>query len=286
MMVTHDIKIANISEKNLDELEGLCIPEDELDNPLFIEGKSLWKRWMKKNLEIYDSIGKLAYIDSILSGSIHYIPKPNEKVVEIKCIYAKENEYNGEIKQALLNETIKEFQRFKSYFDHEPARALVTYAFPVPKSTGELDFYSRNGFEQVSEGDKYFLYYPLRKDCVYIPKPNTLPIGSTDKDKVLIYCNSSCPYCVKEMMEILDEVRKLNNISPTKIVVPFEETQELSHIFSMPTCVVINDHVIEYSLMEYDDFVRSLEELIMSQELESKERSSVLMEEHCLIKKD
>lgn len=256
------IEVKNISKSNLDEIEGLCVPDDMMDDPRFIEGNMLWKRWIKDNLDRYDTVGKIVYFDSVPVGSIQYIPKPKDMVVEIKCMYVDDG--NLDLRKELLNHTIKEFRRPKSYFGYRRAKALVTYAFPVPRYIGNGDFYRENGFQQVADDDEHFLFYPLIKNYGNISKPDHPPIDEKDRDKVLIFCNSSCPYCVKEMMEVLGEFRRIDRNSPIKIIVPFEETERLSHVFSMPTCIVINDKVIEYSLMEDYKFIDEVKQVLYS----------------------
>lgn len=266
-MSTEKIRIEDIDGENLDELEGLCIPQEKLDDPLFIEGNQLWRKWMKENLRKYGTVGKLAYLDSEIVGSIQYIPKIKQRVVEIKCDFVLEEGKEHGIREALLKETVKEFERPKPYFGGKRARALITYPFPGPRyDVKKSEFYRENGFRQVSD-DYHLLYYPLKEDYEIVLEPRNIPVEDSDKGKALIFCNSSCPYCVKEMMETLKELRKLDADIPVKIIVPFEETEELSHVFSMPICLAINEKTIEYSLLGNERFVDEVKKVLMSERL-------------------
>jgi len=267
-MTQKQIKIKDIDENILENLEGLCIPEEKLDDPFFVEGNFLWKRWITKNMSKFGSIGKVAYLDSEIVGMIQYLPKPDQKVVEIKCTFVKEDKRGMGIRNSLLKETIEEFQRSKRYFEHQSAKALVTLPYPSPKPIENSDFYKEYGFEQLSDDHKHLLYYPLTEDYLVdesiLEEPN-LPIDELDKDKALILCNSHCPYCVEEMMETFKQLRKLNSEIPVKLVVPFEEPEEFIHAFSMPLCVVINGESIGFSIMENEDFLERMKEILDSE---------------------
>lgn len=271
------IKIKDIDMKNLENLEGLCIPDELSDDPMFVEGNQLWKKWMRKNLEKYGSIGKIAYMDSEIVGAIQYIPKIEQKVVEIKCNFAREDRRDQGTREALLKETIEEFERSKIYFEGEKAKALITYPFHGPrKDLRKRDFYLKNGFKQVSE-DEDLLYYPLIDGYEIFVEGEDIPIKNEDKDKAMIFCNSSCPYSIKEMNEALEELRRLDDEIPIKIIVPFEETEELSHIFSMPVCLVIKEKIIGYSFLDKEKFSEEVKKALPLRELlvESKsERNS------------
>jgi len=266
-MTSNQIKIEDIDENILEDLEGLCVPEEKLDEPFFVEGNFLWKKWVTKNMSKFGSIGKVVYLDSEIGGMIQYLPKPEHKIVEIKCTFVKKDKRNIGIRKALLRETIKEFEEPKSYFDDQKAKALVTLPYPSPKPIENADFYKANGFKKLSDDHKYLLYYPLKEDYTgyesILEQPN-LPIDELDKNKALILCNSHCPYCVEEMMETFNELRKLNSDIPIKLVVPFEEPEEFTRAFSMPLCVVINGQSIGFSIMENEEFLESMRDALDS----------------------
>ncbi len=266
-MTPKQIKIEDIDENILENLEGLCVPEEKLDDPFFMEGNFLWKKWATKNMSKFGSIGKVVYLDSEIVGMIQYLPKPEHKIVEIKCTFVEKDKRDMGIRKALLKEIIKEFEKPKSYFDDEKAKALVTLPYPSPKPIENADFYKANGFKQLSNDHKHLLYYPLIEDYTgyesILEQPN-LPIDELDKDKALILCNSHCPYCVEEMMETFKQLRKLNADIPVKLVVPFEEPEEFARAFSMPLCVVINGESIGFSILENEEFLKRMRDALNS----------------------
>lgn len=257
------IEIKDIDGKIVEEMEGLCLPEDKLDDPLFIEGTTLWRKWMRENLKKYDSLGKVAFKDTRVVGSIQYVPKRKQKVVEIKCIFADESDRGYEVKKRLLKDTIREFEKPKSYFGNEAAKALVAFPHPVPQDLGNADFYRTNGFKETSDNGHIF-YYPLKKGYKFHLEEAKIDLGRVEKDKALIFCNSSCPYCVKEMMDALDLIRDMDDEVPIKIILPFEEPSQLATVFSMPVSMVIGDEVIGYSVLEDEKLLRKLKSALKS----------------------
>lgn len=267
-MSPNQIEIKDIDENILEELGELCIPEEKLDDPFFIEGDFLWKKWMFKNIGKFGSIGKVAYLDSEILGMIQYLPKPEQKLVEIKCTFVKKDKRDIDVRKFLLEETVKEFEKPKSYFDDEKAKGLVTLPYPSPRPIKNADFYKEHGFKQLSDENDHLLYYPLREDYPeeeYIAEKYDLPIDELDKNKALILCNSHCPYCVEEMMETFKELRKLNSDIPVKLVVPFNEPEEFTSIYSMPLCVVINGKTIGYSIMDNEEFLEKMRDALDSE---------------------
>jgi len=48
--------------------------------------------------------------------------------------------------------------------------ALVTWAFRVPETFSQDEFFRRMGFREVEGGDTMLLYYPLQEGFVYRPE--------------------------------------------------------------------------------------------------------------------
>ncbi len=266
IIATDEIEIKDIDLENLEELEGFCVPEGKLDDSLMVEGVQLWKKWIRENLKRYDSVGKIAYLDDEILGSIQYVPKLDQAVAEIKCLSVKEEE-DDSIKQALLKAAIDHFKEPKSYFKGKKPKALVTYPDLFPRSIKNRNFYEQNGFEKI-QNSPGLLYYSITGEPLSDIEPSEIPIvKKTDENKALILCNSSCPYCVEETMGALEELRELNTEIPVKIILPFEDTKKLTEIFSMPTSVVINGEVIRYHLLEKEEFKERIREKLRQEGL-------------------
>ncbi|MFP3871340.1 MAG: hypothetical protein ACLFVL_00465 [Candidatus Aenigmatarchaeota archaeon] len=251
------IEIKDIDENILGDLECVCLPEEKINDPLFIEGDLMWRKWVRENLKRYDTIGKIACSPEEIVGFIQYVPKPEKKLVEIKCTFEKKGQDDYPIKETLLKETILEFKEPKPYFRGDTANALVTFPEHVLQNVAEEKFYMANGFKQANS-NPYLLYYPLKEGYTYVSEPRNILIDEMDRDKALIFCNTSSPYCVKEMMDALETLRDMDKDIPIKIVIPYEEPKKLAHVFSMPLCMVINEKVIEYSLLDDEEFLEKM----------------------------
>ncbi len=265
-----EIEIKELDLESLKKIDCLCIPKEELNDPVYIEGRHLWKEWIVENLKKYDSVGKIASLDSDILGYIQYIPKPIQSVVEIKCIYASKDERKEWIKERLLKTTIEEFEKTKPYFDDEKAKALVVYPYPVPKGRDEGDFFMKNDFK-VSSKDKNLLFFPLKENFEPVSEKLESRIQPESRNKALIYCNASCPYCVKEMTDALQLIREVDTDIPVKIIVPFEKTERLNESFSMPTSVVINDELIRFPLLDDENFLKKLKDKLDLKKLEEED---------------
>ena len=255
------IKIEDIEKSSLEDIEGLCIPERISDDPHLIEGSFLWRKWAMKNLDEFSSIGKVAYQDSKIKGMIQYVPKKDQNIVKIKCIFSEEDDLG--IRNALLEETIKEFEKPKRSFKGKKAEALITLPCPSPNSMDDIDFYKGYGFKPLN--GENILYYPLKDDLAVNRSLNLSddpPIKETEKDKALILCNSHCPYCVKEMMETFEELKKVDSDMPVKLVVSFDEPERFSPVFSMPLCLVVNGTSIGFSTKDNVDFVKEMNKVL------------------------
>ena len=121
--------------------------------------------------ERYRGFAKLAYPDGKPVGLIQYLPKPDEKLVEITCIFVLEEEnLRKGISKALLHAIMDEMRKPKPYLNDEAPLGLVTWAFQVPGRYPQHEFYRKMGFKQASGDDPFLLYYPLREGFVYAPK--------------------------------------------------------------------------------------------------------------------
>ena len=75
---------------------------------------------------------------------IQYQPKPDEKLVEITCIFVpnKENLRKG-IGKTLLKSLLDDMRKPKPYFNNDTPLALVTWAFEVPGLYPQHEFYRK-----------------------------------------------------------------------------------------------------------------------------------------------
>lgn len=246
-MSMNKINVKDIEETDLDELEDMFLKEEGLGDPLLIEGSLVWKKWMKNNLKRYSSIGKIAYFDSKIVGMLQYIPKPKHRVSEIKWTFVDGGQHDQEVKKMLLQETIKEFKRPKSYFGYEMAKGLVTYLNPFLSSDEDEEFYKQSGFKEISDTDNNLLFYPFEDVSIEVPEVADLPIDESYRDDILIFVNPITPHCLKEAMKTLKKVRDLGPEIPIRLFAPVGDTEELNYAFSIPVSLVIKDEIIDSS---------------------------------------
>ena len=160
------MKIMNVTEENLDDFIKLCIPPGREKDELFFRGGEEKRRWALQMMKRHGSVAKIAYLNSRPAGLIQYVPQPDEKVVQITCIFVPEREnLRKGIGRALLNVVIEVVKRLEP----RPS-ALVTWAFRVPETFPQDEFFRRMGFREVEGGDTMLLYYPLQEGFVYRPE--------------------------------------------------------------------------------------------------------------------
>ena len=166
-----NIEIKDVNAGNVRDLINLCIPLEKREDELFIEGTKVKESWAMQVMKRYGSFAKLAYLGQKPVGMIQYLPKPEEKLIEITCIFVpdEENLRKG-IGRMLLNALIEEAKEPKPYFENETPYALVTWAFQVPEMYPQHEFYKKMGFRQVREENPFLLYYPLKEGYIYTPK--------------------------------------------------------------------------------------------------------------------
>lgn len=211
-----EIIIKDVKEKNIIDLCHICIPPVKRADPDWIVGAEEKKAWAIDMLKKWHSFAKLAYIDEIPAGMIQYKPIPNERVVNINCIYVPWDKYwRKGAATKLLNSLIEDVKKPLVWFNNKQALALVTKTFPgeAPGQLAARLFFTKRDFKQIDK-DPDFLYYPLKKGFAYKPiekeKPTYIP-QKEDKGKVLIICGpNSCSaayaYFLKRIEKYLREI--------------------------------------------------------------------------------
>jgi ribosomal protein S18 acetylase RimI-like enzyme len=102
-------KIREVEPEEVDSLIYLCIPQERRDIPAFVEGANSQASMGREILQMFGGIAKMAYVDSKPVGLIQYQPKPEERLLEITCIFVPDtqNQRRG-VGKALLNALIKD----------------------------------------------------------------------------------------------------------------------------------------------------------------------------------
>jgi len=252
------LEIRDVNLESIDDLINLCIPPDKKNDPLFVEGMNAKKKWAIKAIEKYESIAKLAYLNSEPVGLIQYQPNVEERVVEIGCIFVpEEKNLRKGIGKSLLEALVEEMKEPKLAFNNDIPLAFVTLAFEVLGWYPQRKFYQRMGFKKVRGGDPFLLYYPLKKGYVYRPKERKFIPQEEDREKALIFYDPSCPFCIYFSENIKKSIREVAPDIPIRMINKFEESEEVRRRGQVPSCAV-NGKPIETFFMDKENFQKEV----------------------------
>lgn len=232
-------KIKEVESEEIDSLINLCVPQEHRNYPPIIEGMKAKQNWARKCIEMFGGVAKIAYLNDSPAGLIQYQPKPEEKILEITCIFVpdRRNQHRG-LGKALLNALMKDVSQPKPYFGDAPPLALVTWAFSIPGYFPQNMFYLKMGFIKAFEENPFLLYYPLKEGCVYQPKERKFTPQPEDKGRALIFYDPSCPFCMYFTEQIKSAINEAAPNLPTRIINMFEEHEEVKKRGQVPLCAV------------------------------------------------
>ncbi len=243
---------------NIDDLINLCIPSDQKDDPLLIEGYKQKKKWVEQNIKKFGSIAKLAFSNSKPVGLIQYLPDISERVIKITCIFVPKKEYHRRgVGIALLKVLIEDMQQPQHYFNTKPPLALVTHTFDVPGLFSQKEFFISGGFQKVSDQYPFLLYYPIKKGFVYVPKHKGYIPQIEDEGKVIIFVDPSCPFCVRFTESIKNLIEEAVPQTPIRIINQFNEPEEFEKRGKISFCIV-NGKPIKSFFTERDSFLKEV----------------------------
>lgn len=248
------LEIRDVNLENIDDLINLCIPPDKKTDPLFVEGMNVKKRWATQSIERYGSIAKLAYLNSKPVGMIQYQLNPEEKLVEIACIFVPEEEnLRKGIGKSLLKTLIEGMKEPKPAFNNDIPLAFVTWAFQVPGRYPQHEFYQKMGFKRMKEDNSLHLYYPLKKGYVYRPKEKKFIPQREDRGRATIFYDPSCPFAIYFSENIKGSIREVAPNLSIRMINMFEESEEVKKRGQVPACAV-NGKPIETFFMDKENF--------------------------------
>jgi len=260
-----EINVKNVTERNVDDLCWVCVSPNIRDDPDWIRGAADKKKWAIETLRKWGPFAKVAYQDGNPAGMIQYRPSPEERVVQIDCVYVQAASCWGKgIGSRLLRSLMEDVQKPMSWFDNRRPLALVTMTFPggAPEQYTARKFFSRKGFKQIGE-DPDYLYYPLQPGFIYRPvakKEVKYVPQDEDKGKILIisgpdYCPATYPYFLKRMGKLL---REMYPEVPIRWIDSSEEPEELrKRNIGIGTCIV-NARLIRSYVTDKDTFQKEV----------------------------
>jgi N-acetylglutamate synthase-like GNAT family acetyltransferase len=233
------LTIRDVNSGNIDDLVSLCISPDKRDDPLFIKGAKVKKKWATQIMKKHGNIAKLAYLDSKPIGLIQYQLNPEERVVEIACIFVpnEENLRRG-IGESLLRALMEEMRKPQPALNNDVPLGFVTWAFQVPGRYSQHEFFQKMGFKRVKEDDPFLLYYPIKKGYAYCHKGEKFIPQKEDSGKALIFYDPSCPFSMYFSEKIKESVREVAPDLPVRMINRFEESEEVKKRGQVPACAV------------------------------------------------
>ncbi len=254
------MRVVNATLNNTDDLISVCIPKDKEDDPLFKEGATIKKRYVRKLLSEYGyQYAKIAYLDDTPVGMIQFAPKREEEIVEIHCIFVPKNQGQG-IGRMLLNSLILDMKRPLPFLDNKIPKGLVTNAFETGAGYAQHLFYRRKGFNLVSPDNPYLLYYPIEEGWKYIPaKKEYIPLEE-DKGKALIFYNPNCPWCYYFTKKTEMAIRWVAGDIPIRIISE-EEQEEVRKRGSVSFCIVNGKRITTF-IMDEENFRKEVKEAL------------------------
>ena len=262
-MKKEKLTIKDVNSENVDHLINLCIPLDKKDDSLFIKGIDVKKKWATKAMERYGDIAKVAYLDSKPVGLIQYQVNPEERLVEICCIFVPEKEnFRKGIGESLLMALMEEMKKPQLAFNDHVPLAFVTWAFQVPGRYPQHEFYQKMGFKKVKEDNPFLLYYAIKKGHVYHPKEKFVP-QKEDRGKAIIFYDPSCPFCIYFSEKMKESIREVTSDILIRMINKFEDSEEVKKRGQVPTCAV-NGKPIETFFMDKENFQKEVKRALVS----------------------
>jgi N-acetylglutamate synthase-like GNAT family acetyltransferase len=212
----------------------------------------------------YGSIAKLAYLDSKPVGLIQYQPNPEERLIEISCIFVPEKEnFRKGIGKSLLRALMEEMKKPQPALNNGLPLAFVTWAFQVPGRYSQHEFYQKMGFKKVKEDYPFLLYYPIKKEYVYHPKEKKFIPQKEDRGRAIIFYDPLCPFSIYFSEKTKESIREVVPNVPIRMINRFEDLEEVKKRGQVPTCAV-NGKPIETFFMDKENFQKEVKRALRS----------------------
>lgn len=261
-----EIAVKNVTEQSIDDLCRVCVLPEIRDDPDWIRGVADKKKWAIEALSRWGPFAKVAYHNGSPAGMIQYRPHPEERVVQIDCIYVQTASCWGKgIGSRLLSGLLEDVKKPMHWFGNRQPSALVTRTFPggEPGQYTAREFFTRKGFRQIGE-DLDDLYYPLKAGFVYKPVPSEevryVP-DDEDKGKVVIisgpsFCPATYAFFLKRMERYIREMHPKVSI---KWVDSSEEPEEVKNRNVGVGDCIVNARLIKSYVLEKDNFRKEVQ---------------------------
>jgi GNAT superfamily N-acetyltransferase len=262
-----EIKVRDLSAANVEDLCRICVPIARRDDPAYVTGMELKRRWAVDMLQKWGACAKLAYIGPEAVGLIQYEPIPEERVIHIHCLYVPEQEYwRKGIATRLLSSLVEETKAPKVWFGNRPAMALVTRTFSgeKPGQYPARRFFVGMGFQQVGE-DPDFLYAPLEPGFAYQSTAKKaveyVPEAEDQGRATIIYGPSFCPFAYVFLKKAEQTIQEVAPGLSVRWIDRSKEPEEVKRRGNFEGCVV-NARPIRSFVLDKESFQREVAEAL------------------------
>ena len=133
------IKVKPLTIENMDDEIVCCLGKKNFEGPTpwFAEGIKYKRNWLKRQIDKYGEVGKIAYKDGESVGFFEYVPGNTAPLIfpdRDRCVYGScydvvTKERRKGVGSALVQSTLKEFTKPHPWFDNKPANSLKLIAF-------------------------------------------------------------------------------------------------------------------------------------------------------------
>ncbi len=253
-----NIEIKDVQEENIFDLINLCIPKDKKDDSLFIEGFNKKFRWCKDILNKYNFFAKIAYVNRKPKGLIQYLIKPEENIVEIKCIFVSEEEFLRKgIGKSLLFSLMNDFEKPNKFFNNEKPGGFINFPIDIPGRYTQSEFFKRYGFIEKIQNEFRYLFYPIKENFTYSLKESEYRPQICDKGKAIVFYDPSCPFCIYFSNKIIQILKDINSKIEIRLINQFEEKIEVEKRGKIYNCIV-NQIPIKTFFLDIENFKKEV----------------------------
>ncbi len=272
------ITIRRVTAETLTDLE-LCVPRERRNELAFVIGMHEKRRWAVEMLQRWGTFATIAYENAVPVGLVQYRPIPRDRVIYIYCIYVPQRaHWRRGVATRLLESLIEDVRKPHVWFDHQPARLLVTRTFRG-EHAGQLpahEFFLRRGFRPVDDGKT--LYYPLEESIpigqvkalvdsgavqfLFKEQTGTYVPQAEDRGKaVIIYGPSFCPFTYAFWLQGERQIKEVAPDLPIRWINAVAEPAEVERRGGWTGCIV-NATPIRSFVLDRNSFQREVREAL------------------------
>jgi GNAT superfamily N-acetyltransferase len=264
-MTGGEARVKDLQESNLDDLIYVCSSK-KLSDPVHMKGVALKKAWLKKMLERYGPLAKIAYLDEKPVAQILFHPEEasptsilrRRGVIHLDCIYNATPEARQlGIASKLLQSLVEDCRQGKGCLQGTPCRFIVARAFNTGEALSLSQFYTRRGFKP-SPTESGIMYLPISEP--YQPEPSQGEYESLpeDKGRAIVFYNPACEFFYPFALRIAESIEEIAPSVPIELVNEWIRPEE--SIKRKGCTIIVNARPIKTFFMDKENFQREVRE--------------------------